>query len=396
MNSQGNRMASPAEPTGPLKGMRIVEFAGVGPGPFCGMLLADLGADVISVDRVEPHGLGIKKETRFNPINRNRPSMAVDLKSEAGRKVALRLIASADALVEGFRPGVMERLGLSPQACWEVNPRLVFGRMTGWGQEGPLADTVGHDLNYLALSGVLPFLGARDRKPAIPLNLLGDFAGGGLYLALGIVSAVLEARTSGQGQVVDAAMLDGIASLMTHQFGYAGSGQWIEERESNVIDGGAPWYHIYETKDGKYISVAAVEPKFYRQLLEGMGLDPATVPPAMDKGSWPQTCERFAAVFASRTRDEWCAAMEGREACFAPVLDVHEAVRHPHAVARKSYMELEGVIQPIPAPRFSRTPPNVRRPVPVPGAHTVEVMAAWGFSEAEIADLRSRNVVSQA
>lgn len=385
----------PEATTGPLKGTRIIEFAGVGPGPFCAMLLADMGAEVISLDRVTPHGLGIKKETRFNPINRNRPSMALDLKSEEGRRVALKLISQADGLIEGFRPGVMDRLGLGPEACWEVNPRLVFGRMTGWGQQGPLADTVGHDLNYLAISGVLPFLGARDRKPAIPLNLIGDFAGGGLYLALGMLAAILESKTSGKGQVVDAAMLDGIGSLMTNQFGYAGSGNWVDERESNVIDGGSPWYNIYATKDDKYVSVAAVEPKFYQQLIAGMGLDAATLPDQHDKQSWPRVCQLFADVFVSKTRDEWCAVMDGREACFAPVLDVYEAIKHPHSAARNSYIEVDGVIQPGPAPRFSRTPSSVTRPSPVPGANTNEIMSAWGFSDAEIASLKSQGVITQ-
>lgn len=382
--------------TGPLKGTRIVEFAGIGPGPFCAMLLADMGADVISLDRVTPHGLGIKKETRFNPINRNRPSMALDLKSEDGRQVALRLIAQSDGLIEGFRPGVMERLGLGPDVCSAVNPRLIFGRITGWGQEGPLADTVGHDLNYLALSGVLPFLGARGSKPAIPLNLIGDFAGGGLYLAMGMLAALLESRNSGRGQVVDCAMLDGIASLMTNQFGYAGSGNWVNERESNVIDGGSPWYNIYSTKDEKYVSVAAVEPKFFQQLVEGMGLDATDLPDQHDKSSWPRVCQLFADVFATRTRDEWCVVMEGREACFAPVLDVHEAARHPHSAARHSYIEVDGVIQPGPAPRFSRTPSAVTRPTPIPGANTNEIMSKWGFTDAEIASLGSQGVITQA
>ena len=382
--------------TGPLKGTRIVEFAGVGPGPFCAMLLADMGAEVISLDRTSAHGLGFKKETRFNPINRNRPSLSVDLKSQEGRDVALRLLGSADALIEGFRPGVMERLGLSPEACWKVNPRLVFGRMTGWGQEGPMANAVGHDLNYLAVSGLLPLLGARDRKPAIPLNVVGDFGGGGLYLALGIVSAILEAKASGKGQVVDAAMVDGVASLMTNHFGYAASGNWVNERESNVIDGGAPWYGIYETSDGKYISVAPVEHKFYVQLLDGMGLDPAQLPDTSDRSAWPQVREKFAAVFRTKTRDAWCTVMENREACFAPVLNLDEAMKHPHALARNSYMDVDGVMQPAPAPRFSRTPSGVSRPAPTPGGNTTEVMAAWGFAPAEIADLKSRGVVAQA
>ena len=380
---------------GPLAGVRVVEFAGIGPGPFCAMLLADMGAEVISLDRTTPHGLGFKKETRYNPINRSRRSLAVDLKAPEGIAIALRLLEQADALIEGFRPGVMERLGLGPQECWKVNQRLVFGRMTGWGQEGPFVDVVGHDLNYLAMSGVLPLLGARDRKPAIPLNLLGDFAGGGLYLALGIVSAILESKRSGKGQVVDAAMVDGVASLMTNHFGYEASGNWKAQRESNVIDGGAPWYNLYETKDGKYVSVAAVERKFYLQLLEGMGLDADELPDPADREAWPRVREQFAAVFARRTRDEWCAAMQGREACFAPVLDAQEAMQHPHARARKSYQEVDGVMQPVPAPRFSRTPSAVQCPAPVPGEHTAEVLSAWGFSPAEIEDCGARGLIAR-
>jgi len=383
--------------SGPLHGTRIVEFAGIGPGPFCAMLLADMGAEIISVDRVVAHGLGIRKKARrFDPVHRNRPSMALELKSAQGREVALRLLAQSDALIEGFRPGVMERLGLSPEACWQRNPKLVYGRMTGWGQEGPLAQAVGHDLNYLALSGVLPFFGARDRPPAFPLNLLGDFSGA-VYLALGIVAAILESKSSGKGQVVDAAMLDGISSLMTNQFGYAGSGDWVPERESNVIDGGAPWYRVYETSDGKHVSVAAAETKFYRELVKGMGLDPDTLPDQYDRSSWPGLRERFAQIFAGKTRDAWSALMEGREACFAPVLDIAEAQKHPHALSRNSFIEVEGVMQPAPAPRFSRTPSTVRRPVPaVPGANTDEVMARWGFSESEITELKRQNIVTQA
>lgn len=378
---------------GVLKGLRIVEFAGVGPGPMCAMLLADMGAEIVTLDRTVPSGLGIQKEPRYNPITRGRRSIAVDLKSTAGRDVALRLIAQADALIEGHRPGIMERLGLSPDACWAINPKLVFGRMTGWGQDGPLAHTVGHDLNYLAMSGVLSLIGSRE-KPAIPLNLLGDFGGGGVYLALGIVSAMLEAKTSGQGQVVDAAMIDGLGSLMTHQFGYIGSGHWVLERESNFLDGGAPWYNIYETSDGKHVSVAPVEPKFYVELIRCLGLDPAALPGQFDRDSWPEVRRMFADIFRSRTRDEWCAIMEGHEACFAPVLTVDEATRDPHAKARQMYVDVDGVLQPAPAPRFSRTPSEVSRPPPVPGSKTDEVLADWGFSTTEIATLRGQDAIS--
>ena len=383
-----------ASTPGPLAGIRIVELAGVGPAPFCAMLLADMGAQIISVDRTTPHGLGVQKETRFNPTTRSRPSMAVDLKSDDGREVVLRLIAQADALIEGFRPGVMERLGLGPDACWARNARLVFGRGTGWGQDGPLAGSVGHDLNFLAITGVLDMIGSRDRGPAIPLNLLGDYAGGGLYLALGVLSALLEAKVSGKGQVVDAAMIDGIESMMTHQFAFVGSGRWQFERESNMFDGGAPWYAVYETKDGLYVSVAPVERKFYDPLLVAMGLDPATIPDQLDRSTWPALRQQFAGIFKTRTRDEWCVVMAGREVCFAPVLNVSEAVQHPHMRARGSFVEVDGLVQPAPAPRFSRTPSAVSSGPPVPGSNTSTIMTDWGFSAAEIAELRDKGAVA--
>lgn len=381
------------EPGGPLRGIRIVELAGVGPGPFCAMLLADMGAEIVSVDRLTPHGLGIKKEPRFNPTTRSRRSIAVDLKSEAGREVVFKLIAQADALIEGFRPGVMERLGLGPDRCWDRNRRLVYGRMTGWGQDGPLANAVGHDLNYLAISGALSMIGSRDGGPAIPLNLLGDYASGGLYLALGVVSAVLEAKSSGLGQVVDAAMIDGLGSLLTHHFGYLASGRWVAERQSNFIDGGAPWYNVYETKDGKYVSVAAVERKFYEELASAMGLGAAGLPDQLDPAHWPEQRRAFAAIFRGKTRDEWCEIMEGRNACFAPVLDIDEAVKHPHLMARQSHVDVDGVLHPVPAPRFSRTPSSIRRPPPVPGADTGEALVAWGFTKTEIAELQRQNAI---
>jgi len=380
--------------TGPLAGIRMVEFTGVGPGPFCAMLLADMGAEIVSIARTTGHGLGIKKEPRFDPTTRSRKSLAVDLKSPAGQAVAMRLTAQADALIESYRPGVMERLGLGPKACWEKNARLVYGRGTGWGQEGPLADSVGHDLNYLAVTGALAMIGSRDRGPAIPINLLGDYAGGGLYLALGIVSALLEARVSGQGQVVDAAMVDGIGSLLTPQYAFMASGRWVLERESNLLDGGAPWYNVYETSDGKYVAIAPVERKFYDQLLEVLGLDPALVPDQLDRASWPALRRQFADIFRTKTREQWCRVMEGREVCFAPVLDAAEAVDFPHTRARKSFLEVDGVLQPAPAPRFSRTPSSVRCGPPIPGGDRDEIMLAWGFSEAEIAGLRRDGAVA--
>ena len=383
-----------AQRQGSLSGIRIVELAGVGPSPFAAMLLSDMGADIVTVDRLVPHGLGVKKEPRFDPTTRGRPSIAVDLKSPEGQSVVLRLVEGADALVEGFRPGVMERLGLGPDACWARNPRLVFGRATGWGQDGPLAHTVGHDLNYLAITGALSMIGPRDGTPSVPLNLLGDYAGGGLYLALGTLAAVLEARRSGHGQVVDVAMVDGIESMMTHYFAYMASGRWTFERESNFFDGGAPWYRVYETSDGKHVSVAPVERKFYNQLLAGMGLDPAAVPDQLDRDTWPALRQQFSDVFRSKTRDEWCRIMDGRDACFAPVLDLHEAVQHPHLAARRGFLEVDGVLQPAPAPRFSRTPSSVRRGPPVPGANTQEALSAWGFGDAEIEELRRKGAVA--
>ncbi|CAH1655284.1 MULTISPECIES: CaiB/BaiF CoA-transferase family protein [unclassified Chelatococcus] len=378
---------------GALGGLRILEFAGVGPGPFCAMLLADMGAEVVTIDRVTPSGLGIPKEPRFNPTTRSRKSVMLDLKQEAGRDVALRLIGQADALIEGYRPGVMERLGLGPEPCFARNPKLVYGRMTGWGQDGPLADDVGHDLNYLAVTGVLSLLGPRDRPPAIPLNLLADLGGGGLYLTVGILAALLSARSSGHGQVVDAAMIDGVGSLMTHQFGFFASNRWTYERESNFLDGGAPWYNTYETADGRHVSVASVERKFYNELLLGMGLDPAEIPDQMDRMTWPNLKDRFRDIFRMRTLNEWCAIMDGRNACFAPVLTIDEATAHPHMIARENFIEVDGVVQPAPAPRFSRTPSLIKGPPPVPGADTSVILTEWGFSDQELNDLRMREAI---
>lgn len=380
--------------SGPLEGIRILEFAGVGPGPFCAMLLADMGAEVVTIDRVVPHGLGIKREPKHNPITRSRRSIAVDLKHPAGRETVLKLVAAADATIEGNRPGVMERLGLGPDECLAVNPRLVYGRMTGWGQDGPKAMEVGHDLNYLAMSGLLSMIGPKGGAPTVPLNLLGDFAGGGAYLAIGILSALLEARVSGRGQIVDAAMIDGIGSLMTAQFGFLASDRWLSQRGSNFLDGGAPWYATYETSDGKYVSVAAVERKFFDELLRAMDIDPADVTDHMDRSCWPALSERFAGIFRSKSRDAWCLVMEGREACFAPVLDITEAQHEPHALARGGFVDVDGVVQPAPAPRFSRTPSRVRRPPPRPGEHTREVLDAWGFSAEAIDDLRANNAIA--
>ncbi|MDP3676621.1 MAG: CaiB/BaiF CoA-transferase family protein [Novosphingobium sp.] len=386
--------ASPSMATGPLRGLKIIEFAGVGPNPFCAMLLADMGAEVVTVDRVSPHGLGIKKEHRFNPTTRSRRSISVDLKSARGRELALRLLEQAEACLESNRPGVMERLGLGPEDCWKVNPKLVYGRSTGWGQNGPLSNTVGHDLNFLALSGLLSMIGPPEGAPAIPLNLLGDYAGGGLYLALGVLAAVFEARLSGIGQVVDAAMIDGLGSLMTHQFGFLGSGSWLPKRGANFLDGGAPWYNVYRTSDGGYISAAPIEPKFYSAFLTVLGLEPSSLPDQMDRDSWPALRSRFAEIFATRSRDEWCRLFEGVEACVAPVLSVAEALEHPHQKSRGGFIEIDGVVQPAPAPRFSRTVGRVSGPPPVPGSGTNAVLQDWGLGREEIAALRQHAVIT--
>jgi alpha-methylacyl-CoA racemase len=388
-------VTDPLKPArGPLQQLKVIEFAGVGPNPFCAMLLADMGAEVITLDRVTPHGLGIRKEDRFNPTTRSRKSIAVDLKSAEGRAVALRLLAQADGCIESNRPGVMERLRLGPEDCWPVNPRLVYARSTGWGQDGPLSQTVGHDLNFLALSGILSMIGPKDGAPAIPLNLLADYAAGGLYLALGILAAVFEARLSGQGQVVDAAMIDGLGSLITHQFGFIGSGRWLPERGANFLDGGAPWYNVYRTADDQYVSVAPIEPKFYANCLTALGLEQADLPGPMDRACWPARKERFAAIFTTKTRAEWCAVFDGVEACFAPVLSVAEAVTHPHQQARGGFVDVDGLLHSAPAPRFSRTPAEIRRAPSKPGGDTQEVLGAWGFSGADIADLRAAGVVA--
>ena len=348
-------------PGGPLRGLRIIELAGIGPAPFAAMLLADLGATVLRVDRPEPAQLGIQRPLRFNLLLRNRQTLAVDLKSEAGRALVLQLIEQADGLIEGFRPGVAERLGLGPEDCLGRNPRLVYGRMTGWGQQGPLATAAGHDLNYIAVTGVLDGIGRPGQLPTPPLNLVGDFGGGGLYLALGMLAAMLESRHSGQGQVVDAAIVDGTASLATSLFGMHAAGLW-GERGTNVLDGGAPFYDVYACADGKCISVAPIEPKFYAELCRLLGVAPEALGAQDERATWADTKARLARLFATRTQAEWCALLEGTDACFSPVLTVDEAVRHPHLKARGTFVSVDGVAQPAPAPRFSRTPNAQPRP----------------------------------
>ncbi|WP_028206088.1 CaiB/BaiF CoA transferase family protein [Paraburkholderia nodosa] len=381
------------ETHGPLAGVRIVELGGVGPVPFCCMLLSDLGADVIRIDRPPGYDGGVPGDPRFNLLNRGRRSAALDLKRPGAAAAVLKLVGKADALVEGFRPGVAEKLGLGPDACLAANPALVYGRMTGWGQDGPLSQAPGHDVNYISLTGVLHAIGPADGPPAIPLNLAGDFGGGSLYLALGVVSALLESRRSGKGQVVDAAMVDGSASLMTLCYGLHASGYWKDQRASNRLDSGAPWYNVYETKDGRWLSVASNEARFWRNTLELLGLAVADMPDQHDTTHWLEVHERFAAIFRTRTRDEWCALAEGREVCFAPVLSMTEAPAHPHLRARGTFVERDGVVQPAPAPRFSRTPGAIQRSPARPGEHTEEALRDWGFSAAELEALRESQVI---
>ena len=366
---------------GPLTGITVLEIAGIGPGPFCTMMLADMGADVLRIERK----LTTPKGTHPNPANgRGMRALTLDLKSPAGAAAVLRLVERCDALVEGYRPGVMERLGLGPEPCLARNPRLVYGRMTGWGQTGPMAQVAGHDINYISLTGALSTIGTKASGPVPPLNLLGDFGGGGLVLAFGIACALLETSRSGRGQVIDAAMTDGSALLMASAFAQYGAGRRSLERESNLLDGAAHFYGTYRCADGGWVAVGAIEPQFYAALLERMGLDPKEFQPQHDQTRWPAWRERFAAVFASRTRDAWCQIMDGAEACFTPVLNLEEALHHPHNQARATFIEVDGMQQPAPAPRFSRTVPEVR---PRGTASAAEILAGYGFSAAEIAAL---------
>jgi alpha-methylacyl-CoA racemase len=380
---------------GPLIGYKIIEMAGIGPAPMCAMLLADMGADVLLIDRMSDSGLGVPVRAKYDLLRRGRPSVALDLKHPEAIETVLRVAQQADALIEGFRPGVMERLGLGPDVCLARNPRLVYGRMTGWGQEGPLAHASGHDINYIALAGVLHAIGRQGERPVPPLNLVGDFGGGALYLALGVVAALLEREKSGQGQVIDAAMVDGAASLMTLMYGLRAAGMWTERNGENMLDSGAHYYEVYETSDGKYVAVGSLEPKFYRELLRLSGLA-GELPPQNDKASWPAMKDRLAAIFRTRTREEWCQIMEGSEVCFAPVLTMSEAPAHPHNRQRGTFVEIEGVPQPAPAPRFSRTPSAIQRPPSAPGADTEPGLRAWGLSADEIAHLRAIGAAGKA
>ena len=375
---------------GPLKGLKIIEMAGIGPGPFCGMVLADLGAEVIRVDRASAAGTG----TRQEPANRGKRSIAIDLKSPEGIEVVLKLIDRSDAIFEGFRPGVMERLGLGPDVCLGRNKKIVFGRMTGWGQDGPLANAAGHDINYISLSGALAAIGRPDSTPVPPLNLIGDFGGGGMLLALGLVSALLEAKGSGEGQIVDAAMTDGSALLMTMIYSMKGSGFWQDSTGSNLLDGGAHFYDTYECKDGKFISIGSIEPQFYKLLRELANLEDSIYDNQMSRENWPDLKKEIAKVFLNKTRDEWCDLMEGTDVCFAPVLSMWEAPQHPHNIARKTFIELEGLDQPAPAPRFSKTISEVRSPPALAGEHTDEILNEIGIDSNQIKTLRTQGGVA--
>ena len=375
---------------GPLSGVRVIEIASLAPAPFGCMILADLGADVLRVDRVNRYP---QARVPVDPLSRGRRSIGLNLKDPAAIDLLLRLAEDADVLVEGFRPGVAERLGFGPQACAERNPRLVFGRMTGWGQDGPLASTAGHDIDYIAISGALGMVGRAGESPVPPVNLLGDFGGGGMLLALGILAALVERATSGRGQVVDAAMVDGSALLTSFVYGLRATGTWQDSRGVNLLDGGAPFYDTYRTADGEFIAVGALEPQFYAALLAGLGLADAGLPAQHDRDGWPVLRERFATTFGGRTRAEWEQIFAGTDACVSPVLSLGEAPEHPHAVARTAFVEVGGIVQPAPAPRFGRTAADIPAPPPAPGADTDKVLTGLGLSLGDIADLRSRGVI---
>jgi alpha-methylacyl-CoA racemase len=370
--------------SGPLAGVRVLEFAGLGPAPFCGMLLSDMGAEVLRIDRADAKSRIV--EPRFDITARGKRAVALDLKSPRAVQVCLRLIERADILIEGFRPGVMERLGLGPDTALEANPRLVYGRMTGWGQEGPLAQTAGHDINYIALSGALHAIGP-ERRPVPPLNLVGDYGGGALYLAMGVLAALLSARQSGQGQVVDAAMSDGAVSLMSVFYGLRAAGLWSDRREANLLDGGAPFYGVFECVDGGWIALGPLEPQFYAELVQRLELDPALFETQHDRSRWPAMRAAVARAVAARSRQEWVTRLQGSDVCFAPVLSLDEAPRHPHHSARAAFVEMDGVIQPAPAPRFSHTPSDIQGPPPTPASDDRAALTAWGLDEGEIAEL---------
>jgi len=371
--------------SGPLSGVKVLEFESIGPAPFAGMLLADMGADVLVIDRPATTDLGLKRERWQDVMMRGKRSVTLDLKKKGSSQAALELLTHADALIEGMRPGVMERLGLGPAEAFSRNPKLVYGRMTGWGQDGPLAPRAGHDINYIALAGVLHAFGRKGGAPVPPLNLVGDFGGGGMLLGFGVACALLEAARSGRGQVVDAAMVEG-ASLLAAMFaGFLAAKTWSEERGTNILDTGAPWYNVYETRDGKYVSIGSIEARFFEDLVRHLKLK--NVPPQHDRKRWPAMRRMFAKAFRAKTRAQWCKVFEGSDACFAPVLSWSEARRDPHNIYRKNFLEIAGVEQPSPAPRFSRTPGAVRRAPPERGEGGRQALAEWGFSSEEVGNL---------
>ena len=368
---------------GPLSGLKVVEFAGIGPGPFCGMLLSDLGADVVRIDRK-----GAGRGSKFDVTARGRRSVALDLKTPEAVEACLKLMEAADAVFEGFRPGVMERLGLGPEVALKRNPKLVYGRMTGWGQFGPYANAAGHDMNYIAITGALHAIGTQD-KPIPPLNLVGDFGGGALYLAFGLMAGVISARQTGHGQVIDCAMSDGAASLMAMFYGMKGSGVWRDDRRANLLDGGAHFYDTYQCADDRWIAIGSIEPQFYALLLEKTGISDPQFKNQMSREEWPELKAKLAAVIRTKTCDEWCALMDATDVCFAPVLTLEEAPNHPHNVARQTFVSVDGVPQPAPAPRFSATPGAIQSPPPAIGAHNEAALKDWGFSTADIAGLQA-------
>jgi len=375
---------------GPLEGVKIIEVGGIGPGPFCGMMLSDMGADIVRIER--KGGLSLS-EPKYDILTRNRRSVFIDLRKPQGVATALKIIEQVDALQEGFRPGVMEKLGLGPDVCLKRNPKLVYGRMTGWGQEGPLAKAAGHDINYISMSGALHAIGRKGEKPVPPLNLVGDFGGGGMMLAFGMVCALFESQKTGQGQVVDAAMVDGSAALMSIIYGLKAAGLWMDRCGINLLDSGAHFYDTYETADGKYISIGSIEPQFYALLLELAEIEDPEFENQLDFTRWPDLKIKLEALFKTKTRDAWCAIMEGTDICFAPVLSLDEAPEHPHNQARKTFVEMEGVLQPAPAPRFSRTPPEIKTAPPVPGQDTQRVLEDFGLTLDEIEDLKQSEVI---
>ena len=377
---------------GPLSGKRIIEIAGIGPGPFCAMLLSDLGAEVIRVDRASTVADELPDFPSLDLLNRGRRSIGIDLKDPNGVETVLKLIESSDALIEGFRPGVAERLGIGPEDCLTRNPKLIYGRMTGWGQYGSYSSMAGHDINYIALSGVLGMIGRKDEKPVPPVNLIGDFGGGGMILALGVCAALVEVASSGKGQVIDAAMTDGSALLATMVHSFKAMGIW-GDRGTNLLDTGAPFYDVFECSDGKFISIGSIEPQFYSELLRITGLDQQENPKQMDKQSWDEMKSKIASAIKSKSREEWENLMEGTDVCFAPVLTIDEAYDHPHNLERNTFIEVAGVKQPAPAPRFSRTPASITSPPPHPGEHTEEILLDSGFTISEISSLKEQNVI---